>query len=98
MATPEKPPGPIPAGGLNPVIAATFAQIVGPLRRHSQDAPGGVPVACRTPVKSHEMTPPAHLSNHDYRGRPVGYACRKFPPHSAVRGREKSQAMRMEMR
>src|SRR5215207_7880983 len=98
MATPEKPPGPVPAGGLNLVIAATFAQIVGPLRRHSQDAPGGVPVACRTPVKSPEMTPPAHPSTHDYRKRRVRYARRNFPAHSAVRGREKSHAMRMEMR
>ena len=70
MATPEKPPGPVPAGGLNPVIAATFAQIVGPRRRHSQDAPGGVPVACRTPVKSPEMTPPAHLSHMITRNAP----------------------------
>src|SRR5437588_11117275 len=60
----ETPSGLVSRGGLNPVIAATFGQILEPLRRHSQDAPGGVPVACRTPSrKSPEITPPAHLSN-----------------------------------
>jgi hypothetical protein len=63
MATPEKPSGVSSPARLNPAIASTSVQILEPLRRHSQDAPGGLSGCLWDAFKAPEMILRRSLSN-----------------------------------